>query len=97
MASKKYVWTSSSGDIELSLTRNEVMHVPPTGPADEGLFNLAHMPSITAQTWTISDASLFNALKEYGSWSDDELSCRVDNIMCILWIACCDLHETIRR
>jgi hypothetical protein len=87
------VWLSGNGKIELSIPARIYRQVPISGPADKIIEKLIFMPIIMKQFMVIPDSLLVETLREYGAWSDAELSDRLNSLHRLLWIACLDLRK----
>ena len=57
--------------------------------------SLANNELIKSQYNALSEERVRYDLREYGAWSDDELSNHQDNLERLLWLACCDISERI--
>jgi hypothetical protein len=86
-------WSSSSGAIELSLTLAQASKGYHQGQCDLDIAELRSDPQISGQLDKLTPAAVRETLKEYGAWSDVELSDHGANLDRLLWIACADLVE----
>lgn len=81
------------GSIELPI---EIVNMcPKSGPADTAIAEMLKLPEVIAEMNEIDKDKLKLELKEYGAWSNDELSIHEDNITRILWIACGNIQDEI--
>jgi hypothetical protein len=92
----KQLWfTSGSGRIELRMTLAQAKSASHQGRCDEDVQALSEVPAIAKQLAAIDPATLRAELREYGAWSDEELSHHAANLQRILWLAAgdiCDEH-----
>jgi len=87
-------WSSSSGDIEIQLTKDQAESASVGGVDNESAIDdLLTNPEISSQFDDISDDALKSELKGYGAWDDEELSDREMNIKRVLWLAAGDISD----
>ena len=86
-------YTSSCGRIELQMTLEEAKSCTHPGPCDEDVLLLSRTRNIWRQLAKVDAAVLREELKQYGAWSDAELSNHNENLQRILWIAAGDIVE----
>lgn len=86
-------WSSSSGRIELNISKNQAAIGYHSGDCDEDISALAHNAGIASQLATLDPAIVAAELKEYGAWDSAELSDHAANLRRLLWIACGDIVE----
>ena len=86
-------WTSSSGGIELNITRKQAEACAHPGPCDSDVLELSGVPAINRQLAKIDPASLREELREYAAWDDIELSDHDANLQRLLWLACGDIVD----
>lgn len=86
-------WTSSSGKIELQITKAEARSASHQGQCDMSVFALSKKPRIKKQLDKIDKTVLTTELREYGAWSKIELADHTQNLQRLLWIACGDINE----
>lgn len=90
-------YTSSSGRIELKMTKAQASIAYHQGQCDGDVEVLSFVPSIARQLAKIDPAILADELREYGAWSDGELSDHDQNLQRILWLAAGDIVEETRK
>lgn len=78
--------SSSSGRLELALTREQIDSIPRQGAADDAIAALLQEPSIAAQTAQWGAQTLSAELKEYGAWDDTERADHDANIERMVWL-----------
>lgn len=88
---------TSSGRIELCLTKSQARKASHPGPCDADVRELSQVPAIRRQLQKLDPQVLRQELKEYGAWSDDDLTDHDANLQRILWIAAGDIHEEANR
>jgi len=81
-------FTTSSGRIELNITKANAAMGSHAGACDDDIERLLQIPSIKRQIDKIPVDLLAAELKEYGTWDEIELSNHEQNKARILWIAC---------
>ena len=86
-------WSSSSGRIELDITKQQAAQASHPGPCDNDVFALSQVPTIRRQLARINAGDLAAELSEYGAWEPDELADHDANLLRILWLACGDINE----
>lgn len=86
-------FTSSSGRIELTMTCSQAESGYHSGACDDGIEALTEVPGIAEQLNAIDADVLASELKEYGTWTDEELADHQQNLRRMLWIACGDIVE----
>lgn len=83
------MWTyTSSGRIELNITKRQAAIGYHQGQCDEDINELRQVPAIKRQLVKLNPEILLNELKEYGAWNDEELCDHDANLSRILWIMC---------
>lgn len=88
-------WSESLGRIELKITKAQAESCSHPGPCDSDVADLRKAPSIRRQLDKLSPELVAECLREYGAWDAEELSDHGANLDRLLWIACCDLVETM--
>lgn len=88
-------YSTSSGSIELQITRQQAHIGHHQGACDDDVADLAKVPAVKRQLAKIDPELLREELREYGAWDTEELADHAQNLQRILWIACgdiCDRH-----
>ena len=88
-------WTSSSGRIELNISKGQAAIGYHSGDCADDIGALAHNPTIAAQLAALNPAIVGAELKEYGAWDSAELLDHAANLQRLLWIACGDIVDDI--
>lgn len=86
-------WCSSSGRIEIQMTKAQAASASHQGQCDDDVFALSLEPKIARQLAKIDPEKLRIELAEYGAWDDDELLDHVQNLQRVLWVAACDITD----
>jgi hypothetical protein len=86
-------FSTSSGRIELNLSRADAEAGYHSGACDEDIAHLIQFPHIATQLDQISPELLRAELREYGAWDDEELADHRANRERLLWLACGDLID----
>ena len=86
-------WSTSSGRIELQITKAEARDASHQGQCDFSVFCLSMKTRISRQLAKLSPELVAQELKEWGAWEDEELKNHTQNIQRLLWLACCDINE----
>ena len=86
-------FTSSSGRIEFQMTQEQAESMSHSGQCDSDIAAGRECPSLAAQLAAIDPATLRAELKEYGTWTDEELTDHETNLNRILCLAACDIRE----
>ena len=86
-------WSTSSGRIELNVTKAQAATCSHPGPCDADVKALRQVPAIRRQLAKVGDGILRQELREYGAWDDEQLADHDANLDRLLWIACCDIAE----
>jgi len=63
------------------------------GDCEKDLVKMMQLEEIQTELNKIDPENLRKELKEYGAWTEEELSNHNDNLMRILWIACCNIND----
>jgi hypothetical protein len=88
------MWTStSSGRIELNITKSQAAIGSHQGQCDDDIAALRQVPAIRRQLAKINPETLNAELREYGAWEDSELADHDANLSRLLWVMCCDITE----
>lgn len=93
VADEKVWFTSSSGSIEIEMTRKQASSANHTGQCDADVEALMRVPEIAEQLGKIDPAKLRRELKEYGIWETKELQDHQTNLSRIVWIAAGDIDD----
>ena len=86
-------WSTSSGRIELQITKAEARDACHQGQCDFSVFCLSMKTRIKKQLDKIDPTLLTTELSEYGAWSEAELTSHTRNAQRLLWLACWDIIE----
>ncbi len=86
-------FTSSSGRIELQITKKQALAGSHPGPCDADIQALSQVPAIRRQLNKIDAQELRKELEGYGAWDEEELQDHAQNLQRILWLACGDIAE----
>ncbi len=86
-------WTSSSGSINLNLTRNQAAQCSHPGQCDGDVRAVSSLPKVRAQLAKVNPATLRAELEEYGAWSEGELADHAQNLQRLVWLAAGDIAE----
>jgi hypothetical protein len=90
------MWTStSSGRIELQMTKAQAASCSHSGSCDTDVRALSQVPAIRRQLAKIDAALLRNELSEYGAWDDEELTNHEQNLQRLLWTMANDISEKV--
>jgi hypothetical protein len=87
-----YYYTSS-GQIELNITKSQAAGASHQGACDESVLALSKEKTIARQLAKIDPAILASELKEYGAWDETELADHDQNLQRLLWLACGDIND----
>jgi hypothetical protein len=87
-------WISNSGRIELEMTLEQAQSVSHSGACDTDVRALSNLFDIRTQIDRIDSEILKQELNEYGTWADQELFDKEDNLQRLVWIAGCDIAES---
>jgi hypothetical protein len=86
-------WSSSSGRIELQITREQARSAAHGGQCDNDVKALSQNPMIAGQLSVLAPEMVSNELRDYGAWDAEELADHEQNLQRLLWCACGDLNE----
>jgi hypothetical protein len=87
------IWVSSSGRIELELSREEVFTAHHSGDCEPGVREVMSHPDVATQLAQLAPESLVEVLRDYGAWDGVDLEDHAANLMRLVWIAAGDLAE----
>lgn len=90
---KRIWWSSSSGRIELQLSRTLAESCSHQGQCDADVAAARELPEIKAQLDKIKPDVLRAELKEYGTWDAKELADHDANLDRLVWLAANDISE----
>ena len=89
-------WTSSSGRIILDIRKdNAKACATPGRPADSEVFALSQKEYMREQFARVTDVDIRAELAELGAWDTVELADKFQNRVRLLWVACCDISESL--
>lgn len=86
-------WSTSSGRIELAISRPDARCGSHQGQCDDDVQALSRVPYIAKQLEKLDPKLLADELSEWGAWDDEELADHEQNLQRILWLACGDIVE----
>ena len=86
-------WTTSSGSIELNITKDQAARAAHMGQCDADVFALSQEPVIRRQLAKLDQDQVRDELRQWGSWDETELEDDAQNLQRLLWLACCDIAE----
>ena len=92
---KVYWWSTGSGFAELKFDSLEQAQSCAQGGKDasEDVKALRLDPRIAARLEAFDPEDVREILRDYGSWSEEELADHNENLSRLLWVACCDVAE----
>ena len=82
---------TSSGKIELNITKAQAQKGAHQGQCDTDIAGLRQVPAIRRQLAKIDAADLRKELAEWGAWDETELANHDANLSRILWLLCGDI------
>ena len=88
-------WTDSYGFIELNITKAQAHIGHHQGQCDSDIQALRCVPAIKVQLSRLDPVKVREVLREFGAWTQVELSDHDANLDRLLWIACGDIVEGI--
>lgn len=86
-------WTSSSGRIELKITKKQAAQCTHPSDCEHDVKELKRKAAIYRQMDKIAPELLAAELSEYGAWDNEELKDHEQNKVRLLWLACGDITE----
>ncbi len=86
-------YSSSSGRIELRITKVQAQIGSHQGQCDDDVLWLSQQPKIRRQLAKIDPALLAKELQEYGAWDEVELADHEQNLQRLLWLACGHIND----
>lgn len=91
----KTLWNNSNYGNVLKLTRDDANACSHSGPCDDDVNGIMTKPYIKKQLDALNPETLVKELKEYGAWTDVELSNHRENLMRWVWISAGDINERL--
>lgn len=89
-------WTSSSGRIELNITKAQAAGAAHQGQCDSDVLALSLEAKIKRQLSAVPADDLRDELRYYGAWDEEELQDHAQNLQRLLWLACGDINEEVK-
>jgi hypothetical protein len=86
-------YSSSSGKIELKITKAQAAIGSHSGQCDSDVQYLLTVPAIARQLKKLDPAIVRETIAETGGWSGEELDNHEVNLSRLLWIACGDIQD----
>jgi hypothetical protein len=86
-------WSSSSGRIELQMSREQAESASHQGRCDEDVRALSEQPGIATQLAALKPEDVRAELREYGAWNAEELADHEQNLQRLLWLAAGDIAD----
>ena len=86
-------WTTSSGRVELKITKRQAEGASHQGKCDADVKALSEVPVIRRQLSNLAPELVRKELQEYGAWDSTELSDHEQNLQRLLWIASGDIVD----
>lgn len=87
MDDNKIHWCTSSGRIELEIELEDAHFTNHSGDCEQEVKQIMRFPYIKEQLSKIDAALLWQELREWGAWSEQELGDHKQNLMRIVWLA----------
>lgn len=87
-------WTTGSGYVELEMTMDQAQRVAHAGDCYSDASFLVRKEMKT-QLAKLDKEAVRKTLKEFGTWTPDELSDHKENLIRLVWIAGNDLIEEL--
>jgi hypothetical protein len=91
--SKKLVYVSGSGSIELEMTLEQARGASHPGQCSKDVKALSKVPEIKKQLDEMDPSLLYAELSAFGAWDEVELQDHAENLQRILWLAAGDISE----
>ncbi len=92
-ADTKRFWCSSSGRVNLEMSKSQARTCSHSGSCDEDVRWLSQQPEIVSQLDGIDPTTLAAELQEYGAWDELELQDHDQNLQRLVWIAAGDIAD----
>jgi len=86
-------WTTSSGRIELNITKRQAAGAYHRGDCERDVAELCRVPAIAKQSRVIDPAELREELSQWGAWDETELADHAQNLQRLVWLACGDVVD----
>lgn len=86
-------FSTSSGRIELKMTRAQAASVAHPGDCSSDVEALRQVPAIRRQLIKLDPDLVRTELAEWGAWGDHELQDHEKNLSRLLWLAGCEITE----
>ena len=84
--------------LELSITKKQALSCTKPGvDATNDIHILRQDPSIKRQLKKLDPDKVWMELREWGAWDFTELADDNENLSRLLWLACVDIAENIKR
>ena len=89
-----YLGQTGSGEIVIPLTGKQIKSICTIGNNDEAVKAVSKNKRVSEAMSHYSNEVMIKTLKEYGTWSDEELTDRVANILRLIWTQAWDIFES---
>ena len=90
---KLYNYANYGNDIYF--TRKDVNTICQSGHNDEAVALVLKRPYIKKQVAKLSPEQLAKELKEWGTWTDNQLKCHTENINRWVWVSAWNIYDSI--
>jgi hypothetical protein len=87
------LFLTSSGKIELNITKNQAKLGYHAGDCENSIKQLLRHPAIRKQIDALDVETVKAELREYGAWEETELLDHEFNKIRLLWLACADIFD----
>ena len=87
------IWSSSSGRIELRLTKAQAHSASHQGRCDDDVDALVREPVMARQLAKLQPEMVAAELREYGAWDQSELADHDANLRRLVWCAAGDIVD----
>lgn len=92
-ADTKHFWCSSSGLINLEMSKAEARSASHSGACDDDVRWLSQQLAIVSQLDSIDPIALAKELRECGAWDETELANHDQNLQRLVWLAAGDIAD----
>lgn len=92
-ADTTHFWCSSSGRVEIEMTKAQARSASHSGSCDDDVRWLSQQPGIVNQLDKLDPALLAKELAEYGAWDKTELADHDQNLQRLVWLAAGDIAD----